>query len=127
MQQPLGSGFADGFATRQWGLPLAFRRSWSTTRMTPATWPSASQGHAELIRVIAQDRDRAALADLFAYFGPRVKAWLLRAGASPTAADERAQETMLAVWRKARLFDPARAGASTWIFTIGLAQRMIGW
>jgi RNA polymerase sigma-70 factor (ECF subfamily) len=60
--------------------------------MTPATWPSASQGHAELIRVIAQDRDRAAFADLFAYFGPRVKAWLLRAGASLTAADELAQE-----------------------------------
>jgi hypothetical protein len=106
MQQPLGSGFADGFATRQWGLPLAFRRSWSTTRMTPATWPSASQGHAELIRVIAQDRDRAA---------------------SLTAGGELAQETMLAVWQRARLFDPARAGASTWIFTIGLAQRMIGW
>jgi RNA polymerase sigma-70 factor (ECF subfamily) len=95
--------------------------------MTPATWPSASQGHAELIRVIAQDRDRAAFADLFAYFGPRVKAWLLRSGASLTAADELAQETMLAVWQRAQLFDPARAGASTWIFTIGLAQRMIGW
>jgi DNA-directed RNA polymerase specialized sigma24 family protein len=71
--------------------------------MTPATWPSASQGHAELIRVIAQDRDRAALADLFAYFGPRVKAWLLRAGASLTAGGELAQETMLAVWQRARL------------------------
>jgi RNA polymerase sigma-70 factor (ECF subfamily) len=56
-----------------------------------------------------------------------MKAGLLRAGASLTAADELAQETMLAVWQKARLFDPARAGASTWIFTIGLAQRMIGW
>ena len=29
-----------------------------------------------------------------------------------------AQEAMLKVWRKARLFDPAKASAGTWIFTI---------
>jgi RNA polymerase sigma-70 factor (ECF subfamily) len=80
--------------------------------------------HAALIQAIAGARDRAAFVDLFAYFAPRVKAWMLRAGANPTAAEELAQETMLAVWQKARLFDPARAGASTWIFTIARNLRI---
>jgi RNA polymerase sigma-70 factor (ECF subfamily) len=80
--------------------------------------------HIALIEAIARRRDRAAFADLFAYFGPRVKAWMLRAGSNATSADELAQETMLAVWQKARLFDPAKAGPSTWIFTIARNLRI---
>jgi RNA polymerase sigma-70 factor (ECF subfamily) len=34
------------------------------------------------------------------------------------------QEAMLAVWQKARLFDPAKAGPSTWIFTIARNLRI---
>jgi RNA polymerase sigma-70 factor (ECF subfamily) len=79
---------------------------------------------AALIAAVAQRRDRAAFATLFAYFGPRVKAWMLRAGSNPTAAEELAQETMLAVWQKAALFDPGRAGAATWIFTIARNLRI---
>jgi len=92
--------------------------------MTQVTEPCGGPAHAALIEAIALRRDRAAFADLFAYFGPRVKAWMLRAGSNPTAAEELAQETMLAVWQKARLFDPARAGASTWIFTIARNLRI---
>jgi RNA polymerase sigma-70 factor (ECF subfamily) len=39
-------------------------------------------------------------------------------------AEDLAQETMLAVWRKAALFDPARASASTWIFTVARNLRI---
>jgi RNA polymerase sigma-70 factor (ECF subfamily) len=49
---------------------------------------------------------------------------MLRLGASNASAEELAQETLLAVWRKAALFDPARAGASTWIFTIARNLRI---
>ncbi len=35
-----------------------------------------------------------------------------------------AQETMLAVWRKAALFDPESAGAAAWIFTIARNLRI---
>jgi RNA polymerase sigma-70 factor (ECF subfamily) len=80
--------------------------------------------HAALIQAIAQRRDRTAFAALFRFFAPRVKAWMLRGGASAVAAEELAQETMLAVWNKAVLFDPGRAGASTWIFTIARNQRI---
>ena len=49
---------------------------------------------------------------------------LRRRRAIPAAAEELAQETLLTVWQKAALFDPARAGASTWIFTIARNLRI---
>jgi RNA polymerase sigma-70 factor (ECF subfamily) len=73
---------------------------------------------------VAADADRSAFAALFAHFAPRIKTYLLRLGAGPGQAEEVAQETMLAVWRKARLFDPAKADASTWIFAIARNQRI---
>lgn len=40
------------------------------------------------------------------------------------AAEELAQETLIAVWRKATLFDPASTGPSAWIFTIARNLRI---
>ena len=108
----------------QWGVLLPFRPRISGSGMNQETSPSGGPDHATLIASVALHRDRAAFAELFAYFGPRVKAWMMRAGSNPTAAEELAQETMLAIWQKARLFDPARAGASTWIFTIARNLRI---
>jgi RNA polymerase sigma-70 factor, ECF subfamily len=70
------------------------------------------------IVAIAERGDRAAFAALFSHFAPRVKSYLLRLGAAPESAEELAQETLLTVWRRAGAFDPGRAAASTWIFTI---------
>ena len=119
---PPSAGVADAMAGGVSGLVLPFRRRISTAGMTSDT--PASDDHAALIQAIAQRRDRAAFAVLFRFFAPRVKAWMLRGGAGPVAAEELAQETMLTVWQKAALFDPARAGASTWIFTIARNQRI---
>ncbi len=89
-----------------------------------AEGPGAMAEPARLIQAIAAQADREAFATLFTHFAPRVKSYLIRLGASGAAAEELAQETMLAVWRKAALFDPARAGASTWIFTIARNLRI---
>jgi RNA polymerase sigma-70 factor (ECF subfamily) len=48
----------------------------------------------------------------------------MRLGAAPEAAEELAQETLLTVWRRAAAFDPSRAAASTWIFTIARNLRI---
>lgn len=77
-----------------------------------------------LIAAIARSGDRAAFAALFDHFAPRVKGLLMRGGAPPELAEEVAQETLLAVWRKAALFDPAKASASTWIATIARNLRI---
>jgi RNA polymerase sigma-70 factor, ECF subfamily len=92
--------------------------------MTNGSSFSDPSDFAGLIEAIARRRDRAAFAALFAHFAPRVNAWMLRAGSNQAAAEELTQETMLAVWQKARLFDPARAGVSTWIFTIARNLRI---
>lgn len=77
-----------------------------------------------LILRIAAERDRQAFALLYRHVAPRLKAFLIRSGLAANTAEEIAQEVMLAVWRKASYFDPARAGASTWIFTIARNLRI---
>ncbi|MBD9650294.1 sigma-70 family RNA polymerase sigma factor [Ensifer sp. ENS09] len=72
----------------------------------------------EMMRQVAQDRDRQAFALLFRYFGPKLKTFFLRWTMSSVAAEDLVQETMLTVWRKASYFDADRAGVATWIFTV---------
>lgn len=87
--------------------------------------PATAQNQwGRLIRAIADRQDRAAFAALFECFAPRIKAFMQRSGAGEASAEELAQETMLAVWRKAALFDPASAGAAAWIFTIARNLRI---
>ncbi len=77
-----------------------------------------------LVQAIASSADRQAFARLFDHFAPRVKGLLMRGGTPPDLAEELAQETLMTVWRKAALFDPAKAGASTWIATIARNLRI---
>lgn len=78
----------------------------------------------ELLTHIANARDRAAFEELFHYFAPRIKGYLLNTRLSSEQAEDIAQETMLKVWRKAHLFDAKKASASTWIFTIARNLRV---
>jgi len=73
---------------------------------------------ADWITAIAMREDRAAFAALFAFYAPRIKTMLMRAGASADSGEDIAQETLLTVWRKAAYFDPSRASAAAWIYTI---------
>lgn len=75
-----------------------------------------------LARIAVQDR--AAFQRLFAHFAPRIKAYLMKQGAPAAAAEDLAQEAMLTLWRKSALFDPAKASAGTWIFTIARNLRI---
>jgi len=78
----------------------------------------------EHVAEIGRIRDRSRFAELFGYFAPRLKSYFMRLGLGSDIAEELAQETMLAVWRKASTFDPARASAATWIFTIARNLRV---
>lgn len=68
--------------------------------------------------------DRAAFVTLFNYYAPRVKSYLLKHGADDTAAEEVVQNTFVTVWEKAKGYDPAKAAASTWIFTVARNKRI---
>lgn len=77
-----------------------------------------------LIVAVAERRDRAAFAQLFAYFAPRIKSYMLKSAAGGAEAEELTQEVMLLVWRKASLFTPEGHGAAAWIFTIARNVRI---
>jgi RNA polymerase sigma-70 factor (ECF subfamily) len=79
---------------------------------------------ADLLGAVATRQDRNAFAELFAYYAPRVKSYLLRLGADNALAEEIVQDVMVTVWRKAGLFDRAQASASTWIFRIARNRRI---
>lgn len=73
----------------------------------------------ECLVLIADKEDRAAYTRLFRHFAPLIKAFALSGSAlSATHADELVQEVMLKIWQKARAFNPEKAAASTWVYTI---------
>src|SRR5580658_3147603 len=90
----------------------------------PPSLSTEPRDDAALMLAIASERDRAAFVALFDRFAPRLKSWFLRGGTSGQHAEDLVQETMLAVWRKADIFDPGRATVATWIFTIARNQRI---
>jgi RNA polymerase sigma-70 factor (ECF subfamily) len=79
---------------------------------------------AELLRAVAENRDRVAYVELFGLLAPRLKGFTMRLGADAETADEIAQEVMLIVWRRADQFDPAQGGVATWAYTIARNRRI---
>ena len=86
--------------------------------------PKTKVDWADLIGRVASAGDREAFKRLFEHFAPRIKGLMLKAGCSSDEAEEIAQNTLIAVWRKAGQFDPATAGAAAWIFTIARNLRI---
>lgn len=80
--------------------------------------------HAAWLEAVANSQDRAAFAELFNHFGPRVKAYLMRLGSDDTMAEEVAQDVMVTVWRKAALFDRTKSSAATWLFRVARNRRI---
>jgi RNA polymerase sigma factor (sigma-70 family) len=86
-----------------------------------AQWPTGRRTDewSECLTLIATSQDRAAFTRLFRHFAPLIKAFALSGSRlSITVADELVQETMLKVWQKAGAFNPEKAAASTWVYTI---------
>ncbi|HKL69039.1 sigma-70 family RNA polymerase sigma factor [Salibaculum sp.] len=93
----------------------------SGTKKPPSADRMAWVAHVKAIR---DRQDQAAFAELFGHFAPRVKAFLMKSGASPELAEECTQEVMTTLWRKAHMFDPAKASVSTWIFTVARNRKI---
>ena len=77
----------------------------------------------ELLARIGRTRDVDDFELLFRHFAPRAKAYMARTG-SPGSAEELMQETMVAVWNKAVMYDPGKGAAATWIFAIARNLRI---
>ncbi|HEX3504123.1 MAG TPA: sigma-70 family RNA polymerase sigma factor [Xanthobacteraceae bacterium] len=77
-----------------------------------------------LLTAVGADRDNEAFTVLFDHFVPRVQAQMVRLGLAPFAAADVTQDVMETIWRKAHLFDPSKAAASTWVFHIARNRRI---
>jgi RNA polymerase sigma factor (sigma-70 family) len=81
-------------------------------------------GHEADLVAVARHRDREAFRRLFDHFAPRLRSFLRRLRTPEATIDDLVQDVMASVWRRANSYDPARASASTWIFTIARNRRI---
>lgn len=102
---------------QRWTNPPGRRYGW-------AVKDCGADAFADLIERIALHGDRAAFAELFDHYAPRVKGYLGRLGLEPARAEDLTQDVMVAVWRKAASFDRGKANASTWIYRIARNRRI---
>lgn len=72
----------------------------------------------KLIKLVAQNLDRDAFAELFDALAPKVKGALQKRGLDRDTAEDVMQDVLLNVWVKAGLFDPARGSLMGWVYTI---------
>ncbi len=86
--------------------------------------PQLRERHAEYMAQIASARSKAAFAELFEFYAPRIKSYMLRLGASDSEAEELAQDVLITVWQKAGLYDRKQASVSTWMFRIARNRRI---
>ena len=77
-----------------------------------------------LLTAVGAERDSEAFTVLFDHFVPRVQAQMIRLGLAPFAAADVTQDVMETIWRKAHLFDPRKAAATTWVFHIARNRRI---
>jgi len=76
------------------------------------------------LMAIGQRRDESAFSEVYGHFAGRIKSFLMSRGMEDSIAEELVQEIMLLVWRRAESFDPKKAAASTWIYTIARNRRI---
>lgn len=87
--------------------------------------PSSHAAHfAALLEAVAEARDKQAYIELFDYYAPRIKAYVLRLGTESMQAEELTQEVMITLWRKAHLFDRTKSSVATWLYRIARNRRI---
>ncbi len=80
--------------------------------------------YSKLLMDIGSKKDKKSFIELFEYFAPRIKSYLIGTGCTAEQAEEITQETMFNVWNKAGSFDSSKALASTWIYTIARNKKV---
>ncbi len=78
--------------------------------------PDPGELNALLLQTAAADR--AAFAELYRRTSPRLLGVCVRMLADGREAEEVLQEAYVTVWQRAQTFDPARAGAMTWLVAL---------
>lgn len=80
--------------------------------------------HVQWMHQVAEAKDREAFHGLFAYYGPRITAVMMKSGAGREVAEDIAQDVLMTVWRKAPLYRAELGSVSAWVFTIARNARI---
>lgn len=96
-------------------LPL-----WGSPRLSTPASPGHSDASywASQVAAVALRRDVECFMRIYDFYAPRLQRYLQGRGLPPAQAEELVQESMLRLWRRAALFDPARASLATWLFRV---------
>lgn len=99
------------------GFPSRARTGMVPAMDDQAGTPTGSEEGRRLAGTLADVArgDPAAMADLYARTSAKLFGICLRILGSETEAEEVLQEAYLTVWRRAGTYDPAKAGAITWL------------
>ncbi len=92
--------------------------------MNMGAWLDESAQESALLQLVARDRDVDAFRALFDIFAPRLRAFVARRAADNGLIEDVVQETFVNVWRKAHLYDPQKASAAAWLYTIARNARI---
>ena len=76
------------------------------------------------IELIGKNQDKSAFSNIFRYFAPRLKSFLVKAGSTDMQAEEVIQEVMIAIWTKSSTYDSSKSSVSTWVYTIARNKRI---
>ena len=93
------------------------------TRPMSARTDAVQRADEQALIARVADGDRDAFAPLYRVFAPRVRAFLVRVVRRHALLDEVVDDTLLAVWRKARSYS-GECSLSTWIFAIAYRKAL---
>ena len=74
-----------------------------------------------LLVSVAETRDRRAFTQLFNHYAPLLKSFAQASrheGWFPGLSEDLVQEVMIKVWQKSASYNPEKASATTWIYTV---------
>lgn len=105
-------------------MPVNAQTGSTTGQFYQKMTKSSQLDYAQLAKRVAETRDRAAFAELFDHFAPRINFYLQRLGLPAGQAEELTQEVMIVLWHKAHLFDASKSSLSTWLFRVARNRRI---
>lgn len=101
---------------------MAFEFQTSLARRSPerprSLWDYTRLPDADLLALVAQDRDQSAFEEFFSRYARSVYSLMVRQLGDAGWADDVVQEAFISVWRSARTYRPDRGEVVGWLYTI---------
>src|SRR4029079_13846501 len=100
-------------------MALGFQPSPAGPTARPqSVWDYTRLADADLLALVAEDRDQVAFEEFFSHYSRSVYSMMVRQLGDAGWADDVVQEAFISVWRVARTHRPERGAVVGWLYTI---------